>query len=263
MQAQLSDGFKLIHKNSDLKIVISFLENGYEWGRRQSDRLYFHLSKQDNKTPFAAIQVINGEIAIAVLFFHQGYHSIENKYVVNLSNLFVSESCRGIETVRFIKKITESLHDYVITCYTAKDIVCKILRLNQFKNMMVKKSKFGLVDGKPFISLQLPASVCTFGYLSSKPKCIEEISNLECNPCVYYKIHYVKKLGLRLAVMSLICEGQSKVSILWILYMLFRHRIFRLNIYKNVAENESENVWLIKNSTVVSYLSPINSEYII
>jgi hypothetical protein len=258
---ELQEGFVIIDNNHLLRDTIEFLENGFNWGTLQTNKLFDHLCKQSRDMPSAAIYVVNGKIVIAALFFHQGYHADENKFVINFSNLFVAESCRGIETIRFVRNVSKALQNYIITCYTAKEIVSEILHLNKFENMMVQKFKIGFRHQKPFLSFRLPKSMCAFSLAFLKPTCIEEVTDLNKPPSITYKIHQVKKLGLRCNVMALICEGNQKINFYWTLYMILRYRIFRINIYKKVDSNESHNVWVIRNSSKNKYISPVRSEY--
>ena len=52
----------------------------------------------------------NGEIAIGILFFYQGFNKYQKKHVINLSSWYSKESHRAIEVLKFANNFTKLLH---------------------------------------------------------------------------------------------------------------------------------------------------------
>mgnify|MGYP000268165190 CR=1 FL=1 len=167
------NGFHLIFCPEKLQEVIHFLEHGYGWKAQRSEKLFQHLRRQSPEFPTAAVYIDKGEIAIGVLLFHQGHHKDQMKNVINFSNWYAKENHRGIAAVRFAKNVTTALDDFIITCYTPMQAVCKILKLIGYKDMHVRKVIIGLSNKFPFFQFKFPLTLLSFRNSSIKPKNIE------------------------------------------------------------------------------------------
>lgn len=259
---RVSDGFCLVNDPIQLLDVIKFLERGYEWDATTSEKLYEKLRVQLAEFPAAAAIFKNGQLSIAALLFYQGLNHIESKTVINFSNWYALESSRGIDVIRFAADVTRALEGSIITCYTPKYAVCKILKALKYKDMSVKKTIIGLSDSGAFIKLRGLLNLLTLSNDGVVPDSIESLT-FSSRTELYYKIHSVKKFGFTLSVLTLVTETSSaKVNILWLLSKCVRHGILRLNVYEKSPQC-SADVWLVKNTTGQDFISPIGSEYMV
>ena len=256
--------FHLIFCPEKLQEVIYFLEIGYGWDPQRSRNLLDRLKEQLPKFPAAAIYEDKGGIKIAVLLFYQGYNKNQLKDVINFSNWYAAETHRGMEAVIFAKNVTEALNELIITCYTPMEAVCKVLKLLKYKNMHVKKIMSGLSKKFPFIQLKFPIKFLTFKNFLIQPK------NLEVNEIGMaasewlYKVHPVKKFGLPCSVLSLFNQGgYSRVNIFWLIALMIRHGVVRVNLYLRADKEPPFDIWLIKNSDNELYISPVDSELVV
>jgi hypothetical protein len=279
MEKMQKNGFHLIFCPEKLKEVIHFLENGYGWKTEKSVKLIQHLRKQTPEFPAAAVFIDKGEIAIGVLLFAQGYHKDQMKNVINFSNWYAKENHRGIEAVRFAKNVTTALDEFIITCYTPMEAVCKILKLMKYKNMHVRKVMVGLSKSFPFIQFKFPLTLLTFKNYLIKPKNMENRENRESRENRenrenregsvesrdwLYKVHKVKKHGLPCSLLSLVNHGEtSKINIFWLLMMIIRYGIVRINLYIRTDEEPAVDVWLMKNCGNECFVSPMGSELVV
>ena len=267
MEKMQKNGFHLIFCPERLKEVIHFLEHGYGWKAENSVKLIQHLRKQTPEFPAAAVLIDQGEIVIGVLLFFQGYHKDQMKNVINFSNWYAKENYRGIEAIRFAKNVTTALDEFIITCYTPMEAVCKILKLIKYKNMHVRKVMIGLSKKFPFIQFKFPLTLLTFKNHLIKPRNMENKEHsegsLEC-PDWLYKVHQVKVHGLPCSLLSLVNHGEnSKINILWLLMMIIRYGIVRINLYIRTDEEPAVDVWLMKNCGNECFVSPIDSEFVV
>ena len=266
MANNIQDGFNLIYLSDTeiLKKVISFLEVGFRWKTERSIKLFNHLTKQNHKFPLAATYIDNGEIVIGILFFYQGYNGIEGKHIINLSALYANENNRGINTLLFVKNLTASLDKFIITNYTANKTVCKILKSYEFQDMNVKRISISLSKNYPFLKSTVPLNFFTFQKNFSEPLNIEHNkSNLEQFDWLY-KVDQINKSSITVSVLSMYnYKSHSKINIKWLLKMIIRHKIIKVNLFLMHDLNYSSDVWLIKNSQSVSLIPPTESELVI
>ena len=58
-------------------------------------------------------------------------------------------------------------------------------------------------------------------------------------------------------------KTSSKLNIKWLLRMVIKYRVIRLNLYLMNDSINSSDVWLIKNCNKISLIPPIESELVI
>ena len=76
-----------------------------------------------------------------------------------------------------------------------------------------------------------------------------------------YRIDLVKKFGVNISILNIYSKkNKAKVRFLWLMWMIIRYRVFRINYYLKDEKNFSPNVWLIKNNTSKNFIYPVNSE---
>lgn len=267
MAKKQKSGFHLIFCPETLNEVIYFLEHGYGWSTENSSRLYQHLIKQAPAFPMAAVHMEKGEIVIGVLLFYQGYHADQMKNVINFSNWYAKGNYRGLEAIRFASDVTKALDEFIITCYTPMEAVCKILTIVKYEKMYVEKMMVGLSSNFPFILFKLPPTLLTLKSNLIKPKNIEDSKSrarsLERRDWLY-KVHKVKIRGVSCSLLSLFGHGvNSKINVFWLLMIIIRYGIVRINIYTRTDEEPATDVWLMKNCGNERFISPANSEYVV
>jgi len=256
------NGFHLIFDIENLRKLVSFLESGFGWKHEKSLKIINYFKQQTNEFPKGAIYLDNGEIAIGILFFYQGFNKYQKKHVINLSSWYSKESHRAIEVLKFANNFTKALEKYIITDYTPSFKTSKILKAMKYNDMSVKKMVLGLTKSPPFFTAKIP-----FQFLTLKKNILTEPLNIEKNnkkinkSLWLYKLHEINKLGILFSVITIIGYRENfKLSFFWLLKMIIRHRILKINIIINDNETPPSTVWLIKNSNNELYVSPENSE---
>lgn len=256
----MNNGFYLVHDIEQLQRVIEFLQSKFRWDNKRSIKILNRLKVQSSSIPKAAIYYDDDEIKIANLIFHQTYISKIEKNVVNLSAWYAKNTHRGIDAIRFAKHLTIALNDYVITNYSPNAAAEKVFKALGFEDMHVKVDTIGFQKKFPFIRLWL------------KDRYFSLTGN--CGPCVdlandgqdvsidfSYKISSIKKIGIKLATLSIYMESKIIcVPLLWLLKMVFCRGIVRINLYSKGQVAPENSVWLIKNCHEELYISPRNSE---
>lgn len=258
------NGFELVFCPDKLQKVITFLERGYDWPNERSVKLFQYLKRQPSQFPTAAVYLDKGEIVIGILLFYQGYNKDQMKNVINFSNWYAKDKYRGIEAIRFAKSVTVALDKFIITCYTPMQAVSKVLKLIGYEDMHVRKTIIGLSNKFPFFQCKFPFTLLCFRRSLFKPINIEQTEKASDPPSWLYKVHKVKKLGISVSVLSLVNHGgKCKVDFFWLLMVVIRHRIVRINLYLKLNHKSASDVWLIKNSERELFLSPMDSELVI
>ena len=262
MPKELPNGFSLIYDPDLLKQVIEFLKVGFfKWYSKKSAQVFRRLTSQKPELPRAAIYVDNGNIVIGILLFHQGWSKAEKKNIINLSSWYANHSHRGIEVILFAKNLTLALDKHIITNYTPSPAVCKILKAIKYKDMSVRQEFIGLRKTFPFIRLSAHVNVLTIQNRFEKPQNIEENKVVSEQADWLYKIDKIKKFGIMLSDLSLYSpKHNAKLPFIWLLMMIIKFRVVRVNYFIKHDNDSSSNVWLIKNSSREAFILPADSE---
>jgi hypothetical protein len=256
----LNNGFFLVYDVEQLQSVIEFLESEFSWDSKRSTKILNRLRVQSSSIPKAAIYCDDNEIKIANLIFHQTYISRVDKNVVNLSAWYAKITHRGIDAIRFAKQLTLALDEYVITNYSPSAAAIKVFKALGHEDMHVKADSIGAQKKFPFIRLRLQDK-----YFSLTGNCgpSVDLTNDQQGVSVNfsYKISSIKKMGIKLATLSIYMERKkTHVPLLWLLKMVFCYGIVRVNLYSRGQMAPENSVWLIKNCHEELYISPRNSE---
>ena len=261
-----SNGFHLIFEQEKLRELVNFLKLGFGWNNdEKSTKLINHLKQQPTEFPKGAIYVKNEKIVIGILFFYQGYNKIQKKHIINLSSWYAEKSYRAIEALIFAKSFTKALDEYIITDYTPSYKTSKILKTMKYNNMHVRKMVLGLAKNFPFFDAKIPFRILSFkNSIRTQPINIEK-NNKTLNQLAWlYKMHQLNKLGISFSVMTLVGHKENfKLNAFWLLKMIIRHRILKINLIFNDNEYPTNDVWLIKNSSNDFFVSPERSELVI
>jgi len=262
MQKFLHDGFHLVYEPKFLNQVINFLQKGFEWDQKKNSRLFKRLSNQNSDMPLAAVFIDKGEIVIGILLFYQGWNRIEKKHVVNLSAWYAKDSHRNMWVITFANHLTSALDDKIITNYTPSKAVCKILKYLKYQDMTVKKKTIGFSKNKPFFKIGPVCRFISFFNNGMTPvNLTTEQRDVSNKDVLSYRIDLVKKFGVNISILNIYSKkNKAKVRFLWLMWMIIRYRVFRINYYLKDEKNFSPNVWLIKNNTSENFIYPVNSE---
>jgi hypothetical protein len=254
------NGFHFVYEMEMLFRVVDFLEVGFGWDKNRSQSIIAHLDRLNTSAPKAAVYYQNSEIKIAILLFDQtGTDNSPNK-IINLSSWYAKETYRGIEAIRFAKKLTTELCEYTITNYTPSPAVEKVLTSLGYEYMNVEVETFGLNKTFPFIKLRTKRKYFTLKRISAKP--VELIHNH--NSIISkttFKLSSIKKNGIKLITLSVYVEREeSYISLLWLIKYIFFYGVVRVNIYSEMDAIPHKSPWLIKNIQTERYIPPSNSE---
>lgn len=256
----LNNGFFLVYDIEQLQSVIEFLESGFSWDSKRSAKILNRLKVQSSSIPKAAIYCEDDEIKIANLIFHQTYISRIDKNVVNLSGWYAKITHRGNDAIRFANQLTLALDEYVITNYSPNDATIEVFKRLGYEDMHVKVDSVGAQKKFPFLRLKLQDK-----YFSLIGNCSPSVDltndQQEVSVNFSYKISSIKKMGIKLAILSIYMEEKKIcVPLLWLFKMVFCHGIVRVNLYSRGQMAPENSVWLIKNCHEELYISPRNSE---
>jgi hypothetical protein len=262
MQNFFQDGFHLIYEHKFLSLVINFLQKGFAWDQEKKSRLFKRLSSQNSDMPLAAVFIDKGEIVIGILLFHQGWNGIEKKHVVNLSAWYAKDSHRNMHVITFANYLTSALHDKIITNYTPSKVVCKILKHLKYQDMTVKKKTIGFGKKKPFLRIgSLWRFISLINYGMTPINLASEQQDVSIKDVLFYRIDLVQKFGVNISILNIYSKKNiEKVSFFWLVWMIIRYRIFRINYYSRDEKNINPNVWLIKNNISENFIYPMHSE---
>ena len=262
MQNFFQNGFHLIYEPEFLKKVINFLQKGFEWDEKKNTRLFRRLSNQNNNIPLAAVCIDKGEIVIGILLFHQGWSEIEKKHIINLSAWYAKDSHRNMQVLNFANNLTSALDDKIITNYTPSEVVCKILKRLKYQDMTVKKKTIGFNRGKPFLriaSFWKFISLINYGMTPINFTSGKQEGSVKGD--LFFRIDLVKKFGINITILNIYSKNNIiKVSFFWLVWMIIRHKIYKINFYLKNDQNFHPNVWLIKNNIHENFIYPSNSE---
>ena len=262
MEEKINVGFTLIRHSSLLKQAIEFLKKGFSWTDEKSLKIFKKLSNQEQKLPYGAVYVVNGKIVIAILLFHQGRSTLEDKEVVNLSSWFALPSHRGIEAITFAKNLVKTLDGIIITDYTPSNAASKIFKSLNFTHMEVEKDEIGASNKFPFISI-LPF----FKKIHLKTGNIlplKDISNLNyqnTEDISFFTANTQNKFKLKLTVLNIyLASNNKKVNLFVLLKLIIKYRVVKLNFFFKNKTPRKTNIWLIKNQKLENFILPFNSE---
>ena len=78
---------------------------------------------------------------------------------------------------------------------------------------------------------------------------------------LFFRIDLVKKFGINITILNIYSKNNIiKVSFFWLVWMIIRHKIYKINFYLKNDQNFHPNVWLIKNNIHENFIYPSNSE---
>ena len=262
MQNFFQDGFQLVYKPELLREAINFLQKGFAWDQDKNNRILKRLLNQNNDMPLAAVYIDKGEIAIGILLFHQGWSEIEKKHIINLSAWYAKDSHRNMQVLNFANNLTSALDDKIITNYTPSEVVCKILKRLKYQDMTVKKKTIGFNRGKPFLRI---TSFWKFISLINHGMTPVNFTDGEQEGSVkgdlFFRIDLVKKFGINISILNIYSKNNIiKVPFFWLMWMIIRYKIYRINFHLKNEKNFHPNVWLIKNNIYENFIYPSNSE---
>jgi hypothetical protein len=260
MTSITENGFHVVYEIDTLKRVIAFLELGFGWDNRRSKEILECLGSLNKETPKAALFSEHGQIKIAILLFEQNTIHNSSDKVINLSAWYAKESHRGIDAVRFAKKLTAKLSDYTITNYTPSSAVKKLLIALGYKYMNVELFSYGAVKQFPFIQLKHINKKISFFKGAVKP--VKLIYNRDSDIShAGYQLITVKKFGLKLRSLNIyLRQDVSFVSFTWLFAKCLLNCVVRVNIYVETSSTSNESPWLVKSFENNLYLYPQNSE---
>lgn len=258
----MNNGFYLLNDKRILEDVLNFLQKGFSWKPEKINNIFNRLNSQSDKTSFAAVLVNNGEIVIAILLFYQGFSEIEKKEIINLSSWYAEKSHRGIDVIKFAKKLTNVLEEKIITNYTPNESVCKILKVLKFKDMGVEKFSIGFSKKFPFLNFFPFWKIIKFNGITILP--LKNFSNVKPNNLkekCFYTINSIKKYRLNLSVMTLyLSKNEYKIDMIKLLNLMIKHKTIRVNIFSRSSNINISNVWLIRNNNSENFIFPSESE---
>jgi len=260
MNSATESGFQLVYDMDTLTKVVAFLELGFGWDiHRRQEILTCHEFLNTN-APKAALFSENGEIKIAILLFDQTDIESSSNKIINLSSWYAKESHRGIDAIRFAKKLTLKLCDYTITNYTPSDAVKNILIALGYKYMNVGETTLGLVKIFPFIQLRHIRKNFKFSKSAAKPVNLPFERNLDISQATYQLVT-VRKFGLKLGILNIFLQKDERfISFFWLVKHCFLHGVLRVNVYAETESIANESPWLIKSLKNDVYIHPQKSE---
>ena len=78
---------------------------------------------------------------------------------------------------------------------------------------------------------------------------------------LFFRIDLVKKFGINISILNIYSKKNIiKNPFFWLICMIIRYKIYRINFYSKNEKNFNPNVWLIKNNFSESFIYPSNSE---
>ena len=78
---------------------------------------------------------------------------------------------------------------------------------------------------------------------------------------LFFRIDLVKKFGINISILNIYSKNNIiKVPFFWLIWMIIRHKIYKINFHLKSDKNFHSNVWLIKNNIYENFIYPSNSE---
>lgn len=256
----LNNGFCLIYDFEEMRTVVKFLESGLSLDHKQSERIINRLKDQISTVPKAAVFCHENEIKIAILLFDQTNIASNARKVINLSAWYARETHRGIEAIRFAKKLTAVLTGYTITNYTPNAAALKIFKVLGYKDMRVRFESVGFQKKFPFIKLSLREKYFTFTSPFILPIDLAH-DQKDMITSSSFKIISVKKGGIKLKTLNIYVDTkETHISLFWLIKTVLVYATIRINIYSRIETVPKDSLWLVKNIETERYISPRNSE---
>ena len=253
-------GLHLVYDKETLIKVVAFLELGFGWDKHRSKKILECLESLNKNTPKAALFAENGEIKIAILLFEQTTSENSSSKIINLSAWYAKQSHRGIEAVRFAKKLTEKLSDFTITNYTPSLAVKKILITLGYEYMNVDVVSYGVVKMFPFIQLRHFGKKFNFFKSGAKPVKLTFEHDRDISSATY-AVATVRKFGLKLRILNIfLTKDERFISFNWLVKQCLLNFVVQVNIYEETSSALKESTWLVKSIDNDAYIHPQNSE---
>lgn len=252
----------------DLKKVIDFLQDGFNWSIKRSNEIKQHFNNQISTVPIAAYLEENGKLKIAILIFNQSKYLDNSAATLNFSSWYASPDSRGIIAINFARKLVKDLKNFTLTNYTASPHAYKIFKNLEFEDMKVKKIQFGFIGKFPFLKFVKLSDFIYYKF--SKNIKFRSISNEIIpenikNLVIHFNLRKVrikkKFFKLKIADFYIDEKVEGKISFWTLLYFSLRHLCIQINIFIKSDIQAKKSGWLVKNSKLPGqYISPSNSE---
>ena len=260
MKHPLENGFHLVYKAEILIHVVKFLKLGFGWDKIRIEKIMMRLQNQSKIVPKAALFCQDREIKIAILLFDQTGADNGHKKIINLSSWYAKESHRGIDAIRFAKKLTTTLCDYIITNYTPSAAALKVFAALGYEKMNVEVVSLGVQKTFPFLKLKPKKKYFTFRHAFEKPVNLSK-DQRDIKSDIFFKVYSVNRMGIKVNILSIFLDKQERyIPIFWFIKIIFSYGVLRINIYSRIDSIPLKSPWLIKNFHADRYISPQNSE---
>ena len=260
MTSVSKNGFHLVYDMQTLAKVVVFLELAFGWDKCRSQKILERLYSLDANIPKAAVLVENNVIKIGILLFAQTDIKTNSSKIINMSSWYAEESHRGVDAVRFAKKLSSELAGFTITNYTPSPAVKKILTTLGYQYMNVNLLTYGVVKSPPFFQLNRVREHFRLLNNSCRPTRLDFDDGWGA-PKVSYNFVVVKKFGLTFRTLNIFLKkDENFISLGWVLRQCLLNRILRVNLYSETVGTSEESPWLVKSFENTLYVHPQNSE---
>ena len=135
--------YKVIDTVQSLEEVIDLLEEGFKWGKKQSNILLSEIPKINYDYGIFGVAIYDGDLPKgAHLFIYQGSIAVSGKNVnvINLSSWYVEENYRGLPAIVLSRFAFGVLQGCLITSYTTNSVATKIYLKLKFRKMNLKRA---------------------------------------------------------------------------------------------------------------------------
>ena len=128
--------------------------------------------------------------------------------------------------------------------------------------MTVKKKTIGFNKSKPFLRIaSLWKFISLINHGMTPINFIADKQERNVKDDLFFRIDLVKKFGINISILNIYSKkNKIKVPFFWLIWMIIRYKIYRINFYLKNEENLHPNVWLIKNNIYENFIYPLNSE---
>jgi hypothetical protein len=238
---------------NELDEALEFLAVGFDWGYDDVQKTKGAIQKSNNDFYYGALQKVDGEIKICILFIKQGVDVSNMCSIINLSSWYACNTHRGLEAVIFLKKVIAALSGNVITVYTPSPQAAKIYKSLGFNEMPLKRYIFGIDKRRICFNAR------------ELMKDMKPISR----PINFRQEFFVKKstrerFGIPITTIDIYPRARADffIPLFWLILFMLRERCIRICIYrKSQQKSLSKADWLIKSpNDLINYTSPVGSE---
>ena len=268
--------FELIYDKSKIDEIIDFLSANHKATLQHYNRLSLQLKLSPENIPVAAINRSFGKISIALLLIYQGKETNSKKDILNLTTWYAVPEKRGIGVFSFVKKLTGSLSNYILTDYTPNPAAKRIFKSVGFANMKISIVKGGLSKKFPFFLAE------AFKWLAASNKTLKtkkmshqsiRLLNIDIENSIisenkknstFFSIHPKRFIGIPVNILNIYHMSNQKLCInfIKIIILMFKHKATMLLIYFIDLESKChEAEWIVlSDDKKIEYISPMYSE---